>query len=140
MLIFMEFLVGLGCIFLMKFIFHELCFLDRFLVLELADGGDLYDYMVKNEKAMSEKTARHYFDQVVQAVDYCHRLHVVHRDLKPENVLMFRKLRMVKLTDFGFGHFYQPGCSLDTSCGSMRYSSPEILFGKTYDGPAVGKK
>lgn len=111
----------------------------RFLVLELADGGDLYDYMLKNEKAMSEKTARHYFSQIVQAVDYCHQLHVVHRDLKPENVLMFRKLRMVKLTDFGFGHFYQPGTSLDTSCGSMRYSSPEILCGKLYDGPAVGE-
>ncbi|XP_055338875.1 SNF-related serine/threonine-protein kinase-like [Paramacrobiotus metropolitanus] len=108
-----------------------------FLVLELADGGDLYDYMLKNEKAMSEKTARHYFSQIVQAVEYCHQLHVVHRDLKPENVLMFRKHRMVKLTDFGFGHFCQPGISLDTSCGSLRYSSPEILFGQRYDGPAV---
>ncbi|OQV21574.1 SNF-related serine/threonine-protein kinase [Hypsibius exemplaris] len=108
-----------------------------FLVLELADGGDMYDYMMKNEKAMSEKTARHYFTQIVQAVGYCHRLYVVHRDLKPENVLMFRKLRMVKLTDFGFGYFYQPGTCLETSCGSMRYSSPEILFGKKYDGPAV---
>ena len=107
-------------------------------MLELADGGDLYDYMLKNEKAMSEKTARHYFNQIAGAVDFCHQLHFVHRDLKPENVLVFRKTRMVKLTDFGFGFYCRPGTRLETSCGSLRYSSPEILFGKKYDGPAVG--
>ena len=66
-----------------------------------------------------------------------HQLHVVHRDLKPENVVFFEKLGMVKLTDFGFSNKYNPGQKLETSCGSLAYSAPEILLGDSYDAPAV---
>ena len=46
---------------------------------------------------------------------------------------------MVKLTDFGFSNIYNPDKQLDTSCGSLAYSAPEILLGDSYDAPAVGK-
>lgn len=74
---------------------------------------------------------------MVHAISYCHQLHVVHRDLKPENVVFFEKLGMVKLTDFGFSNRYNPGQKLETSCGSLAYSAPEILLGDSYDAPAV---
>ena len=64
---------------------------------------------------------------------------MVHRDLKPENVVFFEKLGMVKLTDFGFSNKFCPGQKLETSCGSLAYSAPEILLGDSYDAPAVGK-
>ena len=60
------------------------------------------------------------------------------RDLKPENVVFFEKLGMVKLTDFGFSNKFDPGEKLETSCGSLAYSAPEILLGDSYDAPAVG--
>lgn len=60
-------------------------------------------------------------------------------DLKPENVLFFEKLGIVKLTDFGFSNKFCPGQKLETSCGSLAYSAPEILLGDSYDAPAVGK-
>ena len=104
------------------FAFHVLQVIDTqtklYLVLELGDGGDLYDYIMKHEGGLEEDRARKYFRQVtwfinfsirnlifflshqiVTAIQYCHKLHVVHRDLKPENVVFFEKLGMVKLTD-----------------------------------------
>lgn len=83
--------------------------------------------------------AKCYFAQIVHAISYCHRLHVVHRDLKPENVVFLEKQGVVKLTDFGFSNRFQPGKTLNTSCGSLAYSAPEILLGDEYDAPAVGE-
>lgn len=108
-----------------------------YLILELGDGGDLYDYIMKHENGMDEDVARKYFRQIVDAIHYCHQLHVVHRDLKPENVVFFKKSGFVKLTDFGFSNKFIPGSKLETSCGSLAYSAPEILLGDSYDAPAV---
>lgn len=58
---------------------------------------------------------------------------------QPENVVFFERLGMVKLTDFGFSNLYEPGQQLQTSCGSLAYSAPEILLGDAYDAPAVGE-
>ncbi|XP_061597031.1 SNF-related serine/threonine-protein kinase-like [Cololabis saira] len=108
-----------------------------YLILELGDGGDMYDCIMKHEGGLGEDVAKCYFAQIVHAISYCHRLHVVHRDLKPENVVFFEKQGIVKLTDFGFSNRFQPGTTLHTSCGSLAYSAPEILLGDEYDAPAV---
>ncbi|KAM4573504.1 SNF related kinase b [Odontesthes bonariensis] len=108
-----------------------------YLVMELAEGGDLYDYILRHEGGVAERTAKRHFAQIVRAVAYCHELHVVHRDLKPENVVFFPQQGTVKLTDFGFSNLFQPGTMLATSCGSLAYSAPEILLGEEYDAPAV---
>lgn len=110
------------------------------LVMELAEGGDLYDYILRHDRGVAEGTAKRHFAQIARAVAYCHQLHVVHRDLKPENVVFFPQQGAVKLTDFGFSNLFQPGTMLATSCGSLAYSAPEILLGEEYDAPAVGEK
>nr|XP_060611103.1 SNF-related serine/threonine-protein kinase-like [Anolis sagrei ordinatus] len=110
-----------------------------YLILELGSGGDMFDHLLRHEGGLGEERAKHYFAQIVHAIAYCHRLHVVHRDLKPENVVFFQEQSVVKLTDFGFSNCFQPGSMLATSCGSLAYSAPEILLGDEYEAPAVGK-
>jgi SNF related kinase len=107
------------------------------IILELGDGGDMYDYIMKHTNGLTESIAKNYFRQIVNAVKYCHDLNVVHRDLKPENVVFFEQTGQVKLTDFGFSNIFEPGKRLLTSCGSLAYSAPEILLGDSYDAPSV---
>ncbi|XP_063715005.1 serine/threonine-protein kinase par-1-like isoform X3 [Symsagittifera roscoffensis] len=108
-----------------------------YIVQELGDGGDMYDFLTKHEGGLPEDKARDFFQQIVSAITYCHDLHIVHRDLKPENVVLSRNQDVVKITDFGFSNQYTPGTHLRTSCGSLAYSAPEILLGDSYEAAAV---
>lgn len=104
------------------------------MVLEYA-GNELFDYIVQNGK-MAEDKARKFFQQIVCAVEYCHRHKIVHRDLKPENLLLDEQLN-VKIADFGLSNIMTDGNFLKTSCGSPNYAAPEVISGKLYAGPEV---
>lgn len=110
-----------------------------FLIMELGDGGDLYDYIMKHECGLEESRAKCFFAQMVTALSYCHNNYVVHRDLKPENMVLCSESQhdFVKLTDFGFSNVFEEDKTLQTSCGSLAYSAPEILLGEEYDASAV---
>jgi carbon catabolite-derepressing protein kinase len=104
------------------------------MVLEYA-GGELFDYIVANGR-MKEPEARRFFQQMLCAVEYCHRHKIVHRDLKPENLLLDESLN-VKIADFGLSNIMTDGNFLKTSCGSPNYAAPEVIGGKLYAGPEV---
>ncbi|KAJ1735924.1 Protein kinase [Coemansia biformis] len=107
---------------------------DIIMVIEYA-GGELFNYIVERGR-MSEKDARRFFQQLVSAVEYCHRRNIVHRDLKPENVLL-DPYDNVKVADFGLSNIMKDGEFLQTSCGSPNYAAPEVINGKLYAGPEV---
>uniref|UniRef100_A0A452HKH7 non-specific serine/threonine protein kinase n=1 Tax=Gopherus agassizii TaxID=38772 RepID=A0A452HKH7_9SAUR len=69
-----------------------------YLILELGDGGDMFDHIMRHEGGLAEGRAKHYFAQIVHAISYCHKLHVVHRDLKPENVSHDRNVNVTGCT------------------------------------------
>lgn len=69
--------------------------------MELADGGDLLDF-IKKRGAMSNHSAKKMFNQLAQAIKYIHSMQITHRDLKCENILLDKDYH-VKLADFGFG-------------------------------------
>ena len=77
---------------------------DYLLVLDLLDGGEMFDHLIKHG-AYSEADASRLIRQVASALDFLHGIGVVHADLKPENV-MLRKTSsgdavIIKLIDFG---------------------------------------
>ena len=51
---------------------------EMFLVMEYAEGGELFDYLVAHGR-MQEREARRHFRQIVSAMDYCHRARVRRR-------------------------------------------------------------
>jgi 5'-AMP-activated protein kinase catalytic alpha subunit len=44
-------------------------------------AGELFDYIVEKGRLLEDE-ARHFFQQIISGVEYCHRNMVVHRDLK----------------------------------------------------------
>ncbi|KAJ1966149.1 Protein kinase, partial [Dispira parvispora] len=107
---------------------------DCIMVMEYA-GGELFNYIVERGR-MNENEARRFFQQIISAVDYCHRHKIVHRDLKPENLLL-DKFDNVKIADFGLSNFMSDGEFLKTSCGSPNYAAPEVINGHFYSGAEV---
>ncbi|KAM0887284.1 hypothetical protein ACQ4PT_029154 [Festuca glaucescens] len=79
-----------------------------YIVIELVTGGELFDKIVSHRR-LKEDDARKYFQQLINAVDYCHSRGVYHRDLKKDGLL-------------------------HTTCGTPNYVAPEVIINKGYDG------
>ncbi|KAI9074778.1 hypothetical protein K1719_043255 [Acacia pycnantha] len=106
-----------------------------YIVLEFVTGGELFDKIV-NHGRMKESEARRYFQQLINAVDYCHSRGVFHRDLKPENLLLDASGNL-KVSDFGLSALSQQVKDdglLHTTCGTPNYVAPEVLTDRGYDG------
>ena len=110
---------------------------DLYLVLEYVQGGELFEYLC-NKGRLPTSEALSYFQQIIIAVDYCHRFNIAHRDLKPENILLDQDFK-IKIADFGMAAWQADpkGVDLRTSCGSPHYASPEICNGEAYNGAAA---
>ncbi|KAL3631147.1 CBL-interacting serine/threonine-protein kinase 9 [Castilleja foliolosa] len=78
---------------------------------------------------LKEDAARSYFQQLINAVDYCH-------SRGPENLLL-DSYGVLKVSDFGLSAFSQQlrdDGLLHTACGTPNYVAPEVLTDKGYDG------
>jgi serine/threonine protein kinase len=109
-----------------------------YLVLELADGGDLQgliDYYGM-EHNMNEhwksSSIPYYVEQLVRAVQFLQSKRVIHCDLKPANVLCTSQGRL-QLADFASAIQLDPNLAppqQSTSTiprGTSHYASPELL-------------
>ena len=79
-----------------------------FLVLESADGGELFDKIKDDSTSLPPaayaSSMRRYFTELVQGLGFCHSNGVCHRDLKPENLLLTYgegEEGTLKIADFG---------------------------------------
>ncbi|XP_017288072.1 calcium/calmodulin-dependent protein kinase type 1D [Kryptolebias marmoratus] len=104
-----------------------------YLVMQLVSGGELFDRIV--EKGFyTEKDASTLIRQVLDAVNYLHRMGIVHRDLKPENLLYFNPQdeSKIMISDFGLSKMEGSGDVMSTACGTPGYVAPEVLAQKPY--------
>ncbi|KAH7286408.1 hypothetical protein KP509_32G005800 [Ceratopteris richardii] len=106
-----------------------------YFVLEYVTGGEFFEKI--NEKGrLSEREARKYFHQLINAVNYCHSQGVYHRDLKPENLLLDANGNL-KISDFGLSALSEQCLKdglLHTTCGTPNYVAPEVIYENGYDG------
>ncbi|KAB8339318.1 hypothetical protein FH972_022251 [Carpinus fangiana] len=109
-----------------------------YLILEYAQGGELFHHLAQ-ERMFSEEVSAFYMAEMVLALDYLHRnLGVVYRDLKPENCLLDAEGHLL-ITDFGLSKVTvtddadgQKKCD-SMGIGTIDYMAPEIIQGKPYD-------
>ncbi|XP_049409274.1 CBL-interacting protein kinase 18-like isoform X3 [Solanum stenotomum] len=105
-----------------------------YFVIEHAKGGELFNTLTKGR--LKEDVARKLFQQLINAVEFCHSRDVYHRDLKPENLLLDENGNL-KVSDFGLSALAeskrQDGL-LHTTCGTPAYVAPEVISRKGYKG------
>ena len=95
---------------------------NLYLVLELCEGGELFDYIVKKKK-LTEREAAVLFQQILLSLRYLHNHQIAHRDLKPENLLLSNKTdeAALKLCDFGLAkNFSEESEMMTTKAGTVR--------------------
>ncbi len=109
----------------------------RYLVMEFAAGGSLYERL-KREKSLTEAECRRIGAEVAEALDFAHRRSVIHRDIKPANLLIDATGR-IKVADFGIAKVLSDTSarlSQFTTAGTPDYMAPEIVLGQRADGRA----
>jgi len=117
------------------------------LVLELCEGGELYD-RIQQKQFYPEQEAKVLMINLFKAVGFIHSKGIMHRDLKPENILLASKVSNtdVKISDLGLAKIskdYPRRLPRSHSiCGSDFYLAPEVIkqeeYGREIDIWSVG--
>lgn len=106
-----------------------------YLILEYAQGGELFTHLAM-ERMFSEETAAFYMAEMVLALEHLHtNVRVVYRDLKPENCLLDSEGHLL-LTDFGLSKVALEEDECNSILGTIEYMAPEVVQGTNY-GMAV---
>ncbi|GME63504.1 putative serine threonine-protein kinase psk1 protein [Neofusicoccum parvum] len=106
-----------------------------YLILEYAQGGELFHHLAM-ERMFTEEVAAFYMAEMVLALEHLHRsVGVVYRDLKPENCLLDSEGHLL-LTDFGLSKVaVDENDTCNSMLGTAEYMAPEVIQGKEYGFP-----
>jgi len=104
-----------------------------YVVMELCKGGEVFAKILEL-KRFSERNAATIGKQMLQAMDYMHKLMICHRDIKAENFMLAAPHLQapVKMIDFGMATKFVQEEVLTELCGSPHYLAPELI-GQKYN-------
>ncbi|EED17604.1 serine/threonine protein kinase, putative [Talaromyces stipitatus ATCC 10500] len=124
-------------------------------VMEFCEYGELF--LLIKQGYLRDIDNLCFFKQLLRGVAYLHQNGIAHRDIKPENLLVTSDGQL-KITDFGVSEVFlgihpglrtvnqtenDPGQTKEVRkcppgiCGSIPYSSPEVLAESDYDPRAL---
>lgn len=100
-----------------------------YLILQLVNGGDLFDNVTERE-TFSEEDAADVTRQILEALGYLHKEGIVHRDIKVDNILCEEEKdgRLhCYIADFGLSRFFSNEIQMKSKVGSLEYTAPEVF-------------
>ena len=104
------------------------------IIMDFADGGDLYQMILdykKKQSLMSENFLWHILIKLARALKILHELNIMHRDIKSANVFLSKDGK-VKLGDMNVSKVAKEGMN-HTQTGTPYYASPEVWRDDPYD-------
>uniref|UniRef100_A0A7V1EI30 DNA 3'-5' helicase n=1 Tax=candidate division WOR-3 bacterium TaxID=2052148 RepID=A0A7V1EI30_UNCW3 len=109
--------------------FYNIDIIDNkfILVMEYIKGKTLRDIIKEGGIEIGEFL--NIAQQILDAMNYAHKVGVLHRDLKPENILIAED-GTIKITDFGLALFIKSGSIAASTAGTPIYMAPETWAGK----------
>jgi male germ cell-associated kinase len=97
-------------------------------------GINLYEYMTKQDREISEIKIRNIIFQVLQGLAHMHKENFFHRDMKPENILINDD--NVKIADFGLAKEVKIKPPFTDYVATRWYRSPEVILkSRSYNSP-----
>lgn len=100
---------------------------DSYLILEYCSRGDLYDAIQAGSGPATSQDIKDVFQQILNALEFCHSHSVYHRDLKPENILIAEDWS-IKICDWGLATTKRTITDrVEFDIGSERYMAPELF-------------
>ncbi|KAL4231906.1 hypothetical protein ACF0H5_009482 [Mactra antiquata] len=110
------------------------------MYIEFCGGGAVDSIMVDLEKSLREDQIRYVCHEMLLALSFIHKQHVIHRDLKAGNVLLTMEGE-VKLADFGVSAFNERTLQKrDSFIGTPYWMAPEVILCETLKDTPYGYK
>jgi eukaryotic-like serine/threonine-protein kinase len=112
-----------------------------YLIMELV-AGRTWRAELRRSGVIAPARASEWFRQLLEGLQFAHKLGIVHRDLKPENVMIVETPGgdELKVMDFGLAKVLDAGTgatelvsAAGTAMGTLGYMAPEVLTGGVAD-------